>query len=221
MITNVLYNKTVWWIEWNLFNGLIKFWPMLFCYDSRALMASKHHAYLKAQCIDDLGSSAAKFCSDVTGESNTYRIAADTQTCLSIGHVFYVALIFAALYHVMHKLQKQAIIQVTTFAGMWLMNDFVQDYNYLGLLSFINYGGALLFQTHVSSRITRTLGLDLSPPDQIPLSLAEAWVSLYAGIRTVVLSMHKGLLIVALAWGARLANKGTLPVDVSPFPCNL
>ena len=219
MITNVFYNQAVWWIEWNSFNGLITFWPMLFCHDSRASMSSEHHKYLRDACIDDLGSSAAKFCSDVTGPSNTYRIAADAQTCLSIGHVFFVALIFAALYHGMHKLQKQAIIQLTTFAGMWLMNDFVQDYNYLGLFSFINYGGALFFQTHVSSRITRTLGLDLSPPDQIPLSLAEAWVSLYAGIRTVVLSMHKGLHIVALAWVARLAMRGTL--DFSPFPCSL
>ena len=220
MITNVFYNQAVWWIEWNSFHGLIKFWPMLFCYDGRAGMSAKHHAYLQKQCVDDLGADASAFCRDVTGPSNTYRIAADAQICLSIGHVFFVALIFAFLYHGMHKLQKQAIIQLTSFIGMWFMNDQIQDYNYFGLLSFVNYGGAVFFQHHISSRITRSLGLDLSPPDQIPLSFAEAWVSLYAGIRMVVLSMHKGLHIIVMAMVIVYGVKFNTGLDVSPFPCS-
>lgn len=61
----------------------------------------------------------------------------------------------------------------------------------------------------------------MSPPDQMPLSLAEAWMSAYAAVRTVVLSMHRAWWIVLVAWGFRLANQAAQSnYDVSPFPCN-
>ena len=118
MLTNVMYNRSVWLIEWHWFQGWINFWPMLFCYDNRANPSSGHHDRLYEICVGDLGSDANKFCRDVTGTSNTYRLMAQPAPCLSIAHVFFIGLIFAALFHAMHKLQKQAIIHMTTWIGL-------------------------------------------------------------------------------------------------------
>ena len=62
-------------------------------------------------------------------------------------------------------------------------------YNYFGILNGITYGAALVFQKNVASRATRSLGLDVSPPNQMPASLAEAWVAAFAAMRTMSVSM--------------------------------
>ena len=223
-LTNIFYNRAVWWIEWNSFQGLVRFWPMLFCADDRAGSNSPaHHDYLKQKCIQDLGGfkdAVESFCQDVTGPSNTYRLMAEYNPCVSIGHVFFIGLIFACLYHAMHKLQKQAIIHITSTVGLYLLQDSIDKFDYFNLLTGGLYGFAVIFQSQVTSRITRSLGLDLSPPDQIPLSFAEAWFSLYSGIRMVVLSMHRGIGIVLIAWGASYAMKASGGhMSTVPFPC--
>jgi hypothetical protein len=212
-LTNVLYNRLVWTVGWKSFLGYIRF-PLLFCYDDRAHgshhwagalqygcpSVSTHAEVLQCLCSYDLacteiGKGCSEFCSRIASDSNIYRLPSDYNTCLSIGHVFFCALVFAFLYQALHQVQRRAIIHFTAMYGMYLAAPAIAAYNHFGLLTGVCYTAAVVFQTAISCRTTRMLGLDVSPPDKMPLTVAEVLNAVYAFARAVIVCMPRGIAI--------------------------
>jgi hypothetical protein len=213
LLTNVLYNRLVWTVGWKSFLGYIRF-PLLFCYDDRAHgthhwasarfygcpSVSTHAEVLECICNYDLGCTTigkgcSEFCSQIASDSNIYRLPSDYNTCLSIAHVFFCALVFALFYQALHQVQRRAIIHFTAIYGMYLAAPAIAAYNHFGLLTGVCYTAAVVFQTAISCRTTRMIGLDVSPPDKMPVTVAEVLNAVYAFARTVIISMPCGVAI--------------------------
>jgi len=243
LLTNFFYNRTVWYAGWNLWGGWVRF-PLLFCYDSRAngeklwvgLPAgcrnpSYHVEALNCLCKNDVCSSmnpdgCNSFCDWTTSYLNIYRLSEDYSTCLHTVHIFFMALLFGIIFTLMHKLQKQLIINGTVSAGLYMwMNygsgavlDAVSGYWNLGLVA-ATAPAMVIFQNQVTTRITRSVGLDLSPPDgSIPLSASEALTMTLSAIRLVAIAMPEGAMIVVAAFAFRanlVAQAGGRPTDMT------
>lgn len=224
LITNIAYNRLVWFISWKSFFGFIRF-PLLFCYDSRAHGGkqnwgdvgfkcpsySTHSEALQCICKYDLACSTADssgdcatFCDKIAGDSNIVRLHPDYNICLSIGHCFFCALVFSFAFHALHKAQRTAIVNMTAAYGMFLAGPTLASFNYFGIVTCFSYSAAVLFQTTLSCRLTRILCLDVSPPDTMPTSFPELFNAMWAFARTVVVSMPVGLFFPVFMYFVRL-----------------
>ena len=105
------------------------------------------------------------------------------------------ALVFAFFYQALHQVQRRAIIHFTAMYGMYLAAPAIAAYNHFGLLTGVCYTAAVVFQTAISCRTTRMLGLDVSPPDKMPLTVAEVLNAVYAFARAVIVCMPRGIAI--------------------------
>ena len=216
--TNIFYNRLAWSAGWFAFSGLIHP-PLYFCVDERMLgpknwegapthcpNPSWHDQILNCMCKSDLDckeQSCIDYCDKETNQLNILRLFSDVDLCLSFGHFMFASLLFAIIFQAVHKLQKQAIIHGTVFYGLYLWTNYgdsksagfltvISDFTGVAFATSMSYPVLVEFQNKVSCRITRSIGLDLSPPDSIPLSLSEAWSVLVSSWRTILLSIVEG-----------------------------
>lgn len=227
-MTSLFYNRSVWLLGWHQLGGWLQ-WPLLFCYNDQAdskrawfpagvprgcADATTHAQVLNCMCKADLRSAnktltsvlATRFCDSVTAPDNIYRLCTDMSTCLTIGHVVFCGLVYAVVYSGLHRAQRLFIIYATTFAGIYLAAPLIGR---LGAPAFVTTAACstagVWFQYWVATRATRAMGLDVSPPDKIPVSFREAELMARAATRAVFLSMRGGIFIALCVWLCRLS----------------
>ena len=203
---------------------------------------SYHTEVLNCMCKIDLGCGSYEstannelcnvYCNQETNRMNILRLFDNVDLCLGFGHVMFISLIFAIVFQAVYKLQKQAIIHGTVSYGLYLWSYYDDESTSalavltkatgVAVATTISYPALITFQNIVACRLTRSIGLDLSPPDAIPLSPAEAWTIFISSCRIIFVSVCEGVGIAVSVLTFRYYIHNQLQLKEMPYGfCNV